>query len=107
MLVRFAACQALCCLGLQLAIFDASGHSADARSLHQFPPPGLPTCGGNISFPAAIRLTGPAPDLPAESAAVGGVWEGSFAEGANPSAGVASTIAIGAAVRLAVEEVTP
>lgn len=91
-------------------LFASSGVPAprvDAHAPGQDAPGTLPACSGDVPFPPDIRLIEPAPDLPAESAALVGVWQGSFAEGANPSAGVAATIVIGAAVRLAVEEVLP
>ncbi|HEY7065713.1 MAG TPA: hypothetical protein VII06_29835 [Chloroflexota bacterium] len=105
MATRFGPLAAVGCLALLLAPIGASLSSA-AGPLAQFPPTGLPPCGGSVPFPPDVRLREPAPGLPPESVALLGVWEGQLAEGANPSAGVASTIQIGAAVRLAVEEVT-
>jgi hypothetical protein len=97
----------LCGLALIWAHVGVPLPFAEARALPQFPPTGLPPCGGNISFPSDVQLVEPAASLPQESVALVGVWEGSFAEGANPSAGAASTLVFGAAVRLAVEQVTP
>ena len=104
---RLGVVSMLCCLGLIWAQASASVLFAAAGALPQFPPTGLPACGGNVAFPPDVRLVEPPPDVSPESAALVGVWEGATAEGANPSIGVASTIAIGTTVRLAVEEVAP
>jgi len=97
----------VCGLSLLCASSVAPARPVEARPAWQDAPSGLPACSGAVPFPPDIRLTEPAADVPAESAALVGVWQGAFAEGANPSPGVASTIVVGAAVRLAVEEVSP